>query len=76
MSDLVGTQIAGFLMHRLNYSFPGLLTEPEGKSSVVMIWGYTYDTKKWEAHIIDFKDVIPRKCRLQLLPMKGIKLVL
>ena len=54
-----------------NHTFiAGLLTEPEGKSSVVMIWGYTVDTKKWEAHIIDFKDVIPRKCELQLLPFK------
>lgn len=40
----------------------GLLTEPEGKSAVVMLWGYLSVTKKWEVHVIDFKDVINRQC--------------
>ncbi|WAR25468.1 SORT-like protein [Mya arenaria] len=43
-------------------NFTGLLTEPLGKSSVVMLWGYVAETKKWEVHIIDFKDLINKKC--------------
>lgn len=27
-----------------------------------MLWGYLFDTKKWEVHVIDFKDVISRQC--------------
>ncbi|KAL4226601.1 Sortilin [Mactra antiquata] len=43
-------------------NFTGLLTEPSGKSSVIMLWGFVHETKKWEVHVIDFKDVINRQC--------------
>jgi len=32
----------------------------------VMIWGYGSDTKKWEVHVIDFKDLIGRQCGGQI----------
>ncbi|XP_052249120.1 sortilin-like isoform X5 [Dreissena polymorpha] len=49
-----------FTDEKLN--FTGLLTEPEGKSSVVMLWGYHSKTKKWRVHVINFRDIIKRKC--------------
>lgn len=27
-----------------------------------MLWGYVYKTKKWEVHVIDFADIISRRC--------------
>jgi hypothetical protein len=38
------------------------VTEPEGKSAVVMLWGYVQETKKWVVNVVDFEKVIDRKC--------------
>ncbi|XP_060586327.1 sortilin-like [Ruditapes philippinarum] len=43
-------------------NFTGLVTEPEGKSAVVMLWGYVQETKKWVVNVVDFEKVIDRKC--------------
>ncbi|XP_067683191.1 sortilin-like [Haliotis asinina] len=43
--------------------FTGLLTEPGGRSMTISVWGYTNDAhKQWVVHVINFADVITRKC--------------
>lgn len=41
----------------------GLLTEPENRAIVVMVWGYHPTKKTWTVFAIDFAKAIPRICQ-------------
>jgi hypothetical protein len=41
----------------------GLLTEPGNKAMTVGVWGYHPKNKTWTVFVIDFANVITRKCK-------------